>query len=53
MSWFKIDPFGKEIMCRLVKVMMVSDDKMGAQGWRKLVKDIVSPKSFAEVLLLP
>lgn len=28
MSWFKIDPFGKEIMCRLVKVMMVSDDKM-------------------------
>lgn len=30
MGWFKIDPFGKEIMCRLVKVMMVSDDKMDA-----------------------
>lgn len=30
MSCFEIDPFGKEIMCRLVKVMMVLDDKVDA-----------------------
>lgn len=31
MSCFEIDPFGKEIMCRLVKVMMALDDKVEAR----------------------
>lgn len=28
MSSFEIDPFGKEIMCGLVKIMMALDDKI-------------------------
>jgi len=31
MSCFEIDPFGKEITCGLVKIMMALDDKVEAR----------------------